>query len=433
MKFLQVSFCREFQTRKHCPRGVNCSFAHSEEELERYRAKYKKNSARSMANQSNHAKENATSTTTSGGSNTGTNFVHYANNPPNDRNVINKTIIHSNASPYRSEMSLNSASNNMQQAPHTVNKHHQLRPSNAYNANNSSVSTPNLSKMQLSPSPQMPKSSSPQINSRFPFNNNMRPIKVDSVPTKYPNYQPNFNQNYVTLMDSCNKTIPPYYGIPSDQSRVPGSQILAPMNGNTYYPQKSLNSPTPQFYRNEFMTNENVFLPWCQQSPCSPNNAYGQIPPAPQSQKVDEFLNSLDVVDGNMLKSNYASQTSSYLFPSTSKPQGSGRDKFIRSDSILATSMNDESCENVAHGGKYGAIGGMNKAPDASTMQGQWNKLQKMPPNKYIMTGAGNDFDVNGLKSINAEKNLNDSAHPLQPSYGEVNRNILMNVSSNFF
>ncbi|XP_022247506.1 roquin-1-like isoform X1 [Limulus polyphemus] len=40
----KTNMCRDLTQRGSCPRGANCSFAHSQEEMERYRAKNKKNS-----------------------------------------------------------------------------------------------------------------------------------------------------------------------------------------------------------------------------------------------------------------------------------------------------------------------------------------------------------------------------------------------------
>jgi len=32
----KTSMCRDYQQRGTCPRGINCTFAHSQDELERY-------------------------------------------------------------------------------------------------------------------------------------------------------------------------------------------------------------------------------------------------------------------------------------------------------------------------------------------------------------------------------------------------------------
>lgn len=44
----KISMCRDLTLRSSCPRGANCTFAHSEQELDRYRAKNRKNAARLM-------------------------------------------------------------------------------------------------------------------------------------------------------------------------------------------------------------------------------------------------------------------------------------------------------------------------------------------------------------------------------------------------
>ncbi|XP_066254234.1 roquin-1 isoform X1 [Euwallacea similis] len=43
----KISMCRDLTLRGSCPRGTNCTFAHSNEELEKYRAKNRKNNNRS--------------------------------------------------------------------------------------------------------------------------------------------------------------------------------------------------------------------------------------------------------------------------------------------------------------------------------------------------------------------------------------------------
>ncbi|XP_055382632.1 uncharacterized protein LOC129612865 [Condylostylus longicornis] len=42
----KISLCRDLTLRRICPRGTSCTFAHSEEELEKYRAKNRKNSTK---------------------------------------------------------------------------------------------------------------------------------------------------------------------------------------------------------------------------------------------------------------------------------------------------------------------------------------------------------------------------------------------------
>lgn len=42
----KISLCRDLTLRRVCPRGTSCTFAHSEEELEKFRAKSRKNSTK---------------------------------------------------------------------------------------------------------------------------------------------------------------------------------------------------------------------------------------------------------------------------------------------------------------------------------------------------------------------------------------------------
>ncbi|CAB3377868.1 Hypothetical predicted protein [Cloeon dipterum] len=53
----KVSMCRDLVTRGVCPRTINCTFAHSEEELERYRAKNRKSSPRAAGHKMDGMKE----------------------------------------------------------------------------------------------------------------------------------------------------------------------------------------------------------------------------------------------------------------------------------------------------------------------------------------------------------------------------------------
>lgn len=48
----KISLCRDLTVRRICPRGSSCTFAHSEEELERYRAKNRKNNSKDSSSTS---------------------------------------------------------------------------------------------------------------------------------------------------------------------------------------------------------------------------------------------------------------------------------------------------------------------------------------------------------------------------------------------
>lgn len=124
----KISICRDLSLRGSCPRGSNCTFAHSDDELERYRSKMKKGVR--------HIKDPAGFTAINNGPNPKVNISHppYANsNEGNSR--FNKSM------PYRSENSLN----------HTPAKTSQHLMPTTYPAGASSSSTPNLSQSQLSP------------------------------------------------------------------------------------------------------------------------------------------------------------------------------------------------------------------------------------------------------------------------------------------
>ncbi|XP_055537289.1 roquin-1 [Wyeomyia smithii] len=51
----KVSLCRDLNFRGTCPRGPNCTFAHSDEELEKYRTKLRKNNVRATPNGKDHS------------------------------------------------------------------------------------------------------------------------------------------------------------------------------------------------------------------------------------------------------------------------------------------------------------------------------------------------------------------------------------------
>ncbi|XP_053689274.1 roquin-1 [Sabethes cyaneus] len=50
----KVSLCRDLNFRGTCPRGPNCTFAHSDEELEKYRTKLRKSNVRTTPNGKDH-------------------------------------------------------------------------------------------------------------------------------------------------------------------------------------------------------------------------------------------------------------------------------------------------------------------------------------------------------------------------------------------
>lgn len=202
------------------------------------------------------------------------NTNHHPNYPKCPAPQLNTKQI-----PYRSENSLHhsSSATTNQQIPHN-NPNYHLHPYSNSTAG-SSCSTPNLTQMQMSPNPVIPKSSSPQINSRFPFNNGQRPAKTDmghfmnaNYPLQHCNYQrPPLSAPPVA---GYKKPISPYHS-----PMIPNQQQQARMhNGNGYYHSQNQIAPTsPQIYRNGMM---DKYSPW--QQPLSPN-MHSQMPKASKS------------------------------------------------------------------------------------------------------------------------------------------------------
>jgi hypothetical protein len=159
--------------------------------------------------------------------------------------------------------------------PHNNPTHH-LRPSNAYNNNSttgSSSSTPNLTQMQLSPNPSVPKSTSPQINSRFPFTNGQRPTKTDSGHFMTASFAPPQHYNYQRPPLSAppaanynNKPISPYHS-----PMIPNQQHARMNNGNGYYHSQNQIAP---IYRNGMI---DKYSQWQQQQQQHSPNMQGQM------------------------------------------------------------------------------------------------------------------------------------------------------------
>jgi len=195
----KVSFCRELQNHGNCARGQNCNFAHSDDELERYRAKYKKNTMRNSQSSSlgnNNSSNNNNNNNGSSGSNNqmkeSNNF--NASNGPNQKVNMNhhhSTFAKNNNnnqenSRYNKSMSYRNEHHHSM-TPNNSNHHHHhhhsnhLKPTNVY-SNSSSTSTPNLS-LPLSPSQHNKiQSNSSNNGPRFAFNGNS---------PNYNNYSPN--------------------------------------------------------------------------------------------------------------------------------------------------------------------------------------------------------------------------------------------------
>lgn len=477
-----MSFCRDLQTRGTCARGQNCNFAHSDEELDRYRAKYKKNAMRNIIqNQNNQHKESSSAVNAVSNGPISKVNMNYAKCPPPPPQPLsgggsagydttNSTIMPSrlNSSssssssskqiPYRSENSLHHSSSSTKQQQQQQQPHH-LRPSNVYNSPGSSTSsnsTPNLSQMQLSPNQVINAKTSPQPgNSRFSFNArgngdlmhspyNYHSAQQRSTPLSAP---PISNSNY-------KKQMSPYHNANimnnnnarhQQQTQQMPSSARMPFNGNgnAFFGQGS-SSP---IYRSGGGETSGKYMQWQQlRSPSnlyatsnmkSPKSAAGvgnnRISMEPSTSRMMAYQReAIDEVDGPngsgnrwqqslAIKSNHHQQqqhapqtTVSSTYPLFHTPKGG----FIRSDSLLATSNADETYENIATNGKYGAIGIKTTESLQQPPQTQWSGLQQTLGNRFDNNGFGScsssstsSIGSNALKTNDTLNPNDDSAH----------------------
>ncbi|CAG9801057.1 unnamed protein product [Chironomus riparius] len=287
----KVSFCRELQNHRNCARGQNCNFAHSDEELERYRAKYKKNTMRNSQNSSslgnsgngnngnnNNSNNNSNNGNINNGSNSGSSSNNQmkesnnfnASNGPNQKVNMNhhSTFAKNNQDNSRFNKSMSYRNeHHHSMTPNNSNHHHQhhsnhLKPTNVY-SNSSSTSTPNLS-LPLSPSQH--KIHSPN-GPRFAFNGNS--------PNNYNNYSPNnfLDSPHPNLPASSGKfqmNRPPLSAPPITQQNYVKSadfkKQLSPYHGHNNMP-NAFSSPTHNMSNNN---NNNHFNPM--KSPNNTNN-----------------------------------------------------------------------------------------------------------------------------------------------------------------
>lgn len=261
----KVSFCRELQNHGNCARGQNCNFAHSDEELERYRAKYKKNTMRnsSLGNNGNNSINNINNNNGNGngsninnnnnkngsnggggGSNSINNQIKESNNfnasnGPNQKVNMNhhSTFAKNNQDNSSSRFSSKSMSyrneHHHSMTPNNSNHHHHnhhsnhLKPTNVY-SNSSSTSTPNLS-LPLSPSqhkihsPNGPRfafnGNNPNYNNNNYSSNNFLDSPHPNLPTQTGKFMnrpplsapPITQQNYIKSAD-YKKQLSPYHG-----------------------------------------------------------------------------------------------------------------------------------------------------------------------------------------------------------------------------
>jgi hypothetical protein len=434
----KISFCRDLSIRGNCPRGQNCTFAHNDEELERYRAKIKKNSIRKDVQSSNNYSVNHN------GPNPKVNINHpppYANNPEastgsSAQQRFNKSM------PYRSE-------NSLHHMP-AKNSHH-LVPT--YPSGSSSSSTPNLSQTQLSPNMISGGTPASQMNNRFAYNGNN--VANYNYPTNfmtsssppptnvaqkmggsYQNYRPpplsappvTQHHQYQQQQQQFMKTSPsgyspeykkqfsPYHNNNNNNSGQMHTSVMKQTGGNGgYFP-----LPPPTVRNEDFSNNNNKngsigdggkyngnwrsgnasvnekvkmkspnhLLPKSPLSSTDSNHtspinsrSQGELSPLEIHRMLYRNNNkmSIDEVDTGMNNMWIAGKQPPVFQFDTSQ----AKDNFTRSDSILTSSTEDDfSFDNHALTGQYGAIGIKTNPMMDNTRSRQWSGLQSVFPNR---------------------------------------------------
>lgn len=411
----KISFCRDLSIRGNCPRGSNCTFAHSDEELERYRAKMKKTAARQNI-------KDPSSYSVNSGPNPKVNITHssYANN---NAERFNKSM------PFRSETSLH----------HTSAKTSQhLMPT--YPSSSSSSSTPNLSQSQLSPK-LMNAQQAVQMNNRFnnnsynyPNNYNMTQSPPPKVGYNHQNFRPPplsappvGAQHFMKTSPSgyspeYKKQYSPYHSQMPSMNHSPSAMMKQPGNGGYFQ------LPPPMGRSEDYSNNNDVgkySTNWRSgigngnsDKIKSPNNL---IPKSPLSQSGGDSNHTSpmnrsgnetspigpmyrnapsDEVDG--IANMWMKQPPVFQFDT----QQVAKDNFTRSDSILTSGTDDDfSFDNMSLTGKYGPIG-IKKSPPMDSRARQWGGLQSATTPKrfdnFNGSGAGDP-----MKSFNNTRMMN--------------------------
>lgn len=350
----KVSFCRELQNHGNCARGQNCNFAHSDEELERYRAKYKKNTMRNSQNSSlgsnngnnginnininNNNNGNGSNINNNnnngGGSSTINNQMKESNNfnasnGPNQKvnmnhhhstfakNQDNSSSRFSKSMSYRNEHHHSMTPNNSNHHHHNHSNH--LKPANVY-SNSSSTSTPNLS-LPLSPSQH--KIHSPN-GPRFAFNGNS------------PNYNNN-NYSSSNFLDSPHPNLtaqtgkfmnrPPLSAPPITQQNYVKSadykKQLSPYHGHNNMP-NAFTSPT----HNNMNNNNNNHHFSAMKSPNNINGGYYGMQNQQQQPPTHFFNNHVSPYNNNNNNNNTSSNDECNTSSSSSASFG-GDQKYI--------------------------------------------------------------------------------------------------------
>jgi hypothetical protein len=397
----------------------------------------------------------------------------------NDTSTIMPSRLNSSSSsssstkqiPYRSENSLHHSSSKQQPPNH-------LRPSNIYTTSGSSTSsnsTPNLSQMQLSPNQVVNAKTSPQQhqgNSRFSFNG--RGGSGDAMQSPYSYNAPQQQQHRQTPLSAppisnsnYKKQMSPYHNSNfmnnnnnatrhHQQTHQMSSSTRMPYNGNgnTYFTSgyRSGGESSGKFMpwqqqQQQLRSPSNLYATSAMKSPKSiagvVNNRTSMELQSSTSRPMPYQRDAVDEVDsGNMwrqslpIKANHQHTAVSSNYPLFNTPKGG----FIRSDSLLATSNGDETYENIATNGKYGAIGiktTESSQQQPSQIQTQWSGLQQTIGSRFDNNGFGSCSSSStssiGSNALKANDTLNPNDESARPHSGSFNGNFININVSNYF
>lgn len=451
----KISFCRDLSIRGNCPRGNNCTFAHSDDELERYRSKMKKNAVRQ------HMKDPSSYAPVNSGPNPKVNISH----PPyaNSQEAVSRFT---KSMPYRSENSLN-------QTPAKTPQH--LMPTYPSGA---SSSTPNLSQSQLSPKLMTGQMTS-QMGNRFTYNNNNN---YNNYPSNYINVSPPPTTAASKMIYHQMNRPPPLSAPPVSQQQhqqqyfmktspsgyspeykkqfspyhnsSPMSVNQSPSGNSGYFPMP------PPMVRNEDYTNNNnnngssgercehkypvnwrsgnghvekmkkspshLMMP---KSPMPPLNDSHHTSPINRSHQSEIDMNRMmyrnkmtgDEIDGIGMANMWISGKQHYTPPVFQFDTTQAKDNFTRSDSILTSNTDDEfSFDNMSLTGKYGPIGINTNDTMENARARQWSGLQSMMAKRYDngeSMKTGNNFNSRSHSSSNGSSSNNNNNRLQKANY----------------
>ena len=434
----KISFCRDLSTRGNCPRGQNCTFAHNDEELERYRAKMKKQSIRPHAKGPSNYSVNI-------GPNPKVNISH-----PQSYTVSQEGPSRYNKSmPYRSE-------NSLHLTPAKSSQH--LMPT--YPTGASSNSTPNLSQTQLSP--KLMSAQQSQMPNRFSYNGNSymnstqqdtgtkinyqnyRPPPLSAPPVPQP-YSPDYKKQYSPYNQMSMNQSPSgmmknsgYFQMPQRPDLRNDDYSNNNNNGASYaMTWRSGNDNADKMKssgNNHLMPNSPISE--SDSSHTSPTNRH--LNDWQQSQShIDSLRNYVMIRKTRPPIDEIDSMGMENMFISGKQPPatfrfdtGHSSKDFIRSDSIL-TSNNDDDYTfdnmSMSSAGKYGPIGiKANPSNDRAKFRDPqvWSGLQpiqKRDNMPYAGGPSGGDMRMPMIGSMSARGTSNGNNNLNRPTFPQEN------------